>query len=234
MTQVVSLSFFRFQSPLARLWAFVMMGLARGPMARLPGIGFWKLCGSGTGEGFTPLPNTAVYAILATWDDEATAQETIANAKIFERYKAKATENWTVFMTTDTARGAWSGEMPFEPSQATAKGPLAALTRATIKPSILAKFWGRVPNISKVIGKDPNVLFKVGIGEVPWFHQVTFSIWPDAQAMANFARTGPHAEAIKAVRQEGWFKEELYARFTLISDTGTWGGFSPLTKLDIA
>ena len=51
------------------------------------------------------------------------------------------------------------------------------------------------------------------------------------RAMANFARTGPHAEAIKAVRNEGWFNEELYARFTLISDIGTWGGTSPLATI---
>ena len=58
--QIVSLSFFRFDAPLSRLWAFAMMGAARIDMARIPGIGFWKLCGSGTGEGFTPVPNTAV------------------------------------------------------------------------------------------------------------------------------------------------------------------------------
>jgi spheroidene monooxygenase len=93
---------------------------------------------------------------------------------------------------------------------------------------MLRNFWGRVPNISAVIGKDPSVLFKLGIGEKPWLHQVTFSIWPDAAAMNNFARTGPHAEAISSVRQDGWFSEELYARFSLVSDRGTWGGISPL------
>ncbi len=234
MTQVVSLSFFRFGTRRARLWAFVMMGLARGPLSRVPGIGFWKLCGSGSGEGFTPLPNTAVYAILATWPDAAQAERAIEGTPVFQRYRKRAVENWTVFMRTDTARGAWSGQTPFTPSPHDQTGPLVALTRASIRPGILAKFWGRVPNISKVIGKDPNVVFKVGIGEVPWFHQVTFSIWPDAQSMASFARTGPHAEAIKAVRRESWFNEELYARFTLLSDTGTWGGTSPLKQLDTA
>ena len=86
-----------------------------------------------------------------------------------------------------------------------------------------------MPDISRVIGADPNVMFKIGIGEVPWLHQVTFSIWPDAAAMATFARTGPHGEAIRAVRAEGWFREELYARFALVGETGTWGGRSPLT-----
>ena len=228
MTQVVSLSFYRFDSVFARAWALVMMGAARPAMARLPGIGFWKLCGSGTGEGFTPLPNLGVYAILCTWPDLKTARAAQADAKIFARYRARAAEHWTLYMATSSVRGAWSGQTPFQPRDFASAGPLAALTRATIKPGIAARFWRRVPNISRVIGQDPNVLFKIGIGEVPMLHQVTFSIWPDAARMAGFARTGPHAEAIRAVRDEGWFREELYARFTLIADEGTWGGISPL------
>ena len=233
VTQTVSLSFYRFAGPVARVWALVMMGAARLPMARTPDIGFWKLCGSGTGEGFTPVPNTAVYAILATWPDAATARARTQTG-VFARYQRKASENWTVFLQTQTSRGAWSGQSPFEPSGQATAGPLAALTRATIKPRILSRFWGRVPNISAMIGKDPNVAFKIGIGEVPMLHQVTFSIWPSEQAMAAFARTGPHAEAIRAVRDEGWFREELYARFAVHSDRGTWNGTSPLAKLEAA
>jgi spheroidene monooxygenase len=91
------------------------------------------------------------------------------------------------------------------------------------------KFWGRTPDISARIGRDANVLFKAGIGEVPWLHQVTFSVWPDTAAMAAFARAdGPHAAAIRAVRSEGWFSEELYARFAVLAHAGTWGGRDPL------
>lgn len=231
MTQVVSLSFYRFNSWTARAWAFAQMGLARGAMGRLPDAGFWKLCGSGTGEGFTPWPNTAVYAILVTWPDLATAQARLAEAPVFQRYRTKASESWTVFLSPTTARGAWAGVSPFSPSAARLSGPIASLTRASVKPGILSRFWGRVPDISHVIGRDPNVAFKIGIGEVPWLHQVTFSIWPDAEAMANFARSGPHGDAIKAVRAEGWFNEELYARFAIAGETGTWGGTSPLAHL---
>ena len=232
MDQVVSLSFFRFDSLLGKLWALTMMGAARWPMSRLPGVGFWKLCGSGTGEGFTPVPNTGVYAILATWPSLDAAQDAHRTARIFARYRQRAAEHWTVYMTPQSVRGEWSGKSPFIVSEQAENGPLAALTRATIKPRILTRFWGRVPNISEVIGRDPNVLFKIGIGEVPMLHQVTFSIWPDAKRMAAFARTGPHAEAIKAVREEGWFAEELYARFALVSEDGTWGGTSPLARME--
>jgi len=231
--QIVSLSFYRFAGPLARLWALGMMGAARLPLSRTPDIGFWKLCGSGAGEGFTPFPNTAVYAILATWPDAETARARTRTG-VFARYIRRATEDWTVFLQPTAARGQWAGQTPFIPSLGATAGPLAALTRATIKPRILARFWGRVPRISDMIGRDPNVAFKIGIGEVPMLHQVTFSIWPSETAMAGFARTGPHADAIRAVRDQGWFREELYARFAVHSDHGTWNGTSPLAKLEAA
>jgi spheroidene monooxygenase len=136
-----------------------------------------------------------------------------------------------VFLSTTSVKGEWAGVAPFEATEAVPGGPLAALTRATVKPSVAARFWKRVPNISAMIGSDPNVAFKIGIGEVPLLHQVTFSIWPSEKAMAGFARTGPHAAAIRAVREEGWFREELYARFSVHSDLGSWNGSSPLSKL---
>ncbi len=233
MNQVVTLSFYRFDGFRARAWAFAMMGLARPAMARVKGIGFWKLCGSGSGVGFTPIPNLGVYAVLATWPDAETASRQTETAAPFRRYQARAAESWTVLLSPTSVKGAWSGKTPFKETATRSNGALAALTRATIRPSILARFWKRVPNISGVIGRDENVLFKIGVGEIPWLHQVTFSIWPDAQTMAGFARTGHHAEAIRAVRAENWFSEELYARFAVLSDRGTWNGVSPLTRQEL-
>ncbi len=231
----VSISFFRFSGYLDRIWAFTMMGAARLSMPRVPGIDFWKLCGSGTGEGFTPVPNTAVYAILATWSDLDTARAQTADAAIYKRYLRRATESWTVFLQPTSVRGQWSGRAPFVADKTPAPGPLAALTRATLRPRALLPFWQRVPDISDVIGDDPNVLFKIGIGEVPLMHQVTFSIWPDTTTMAAFARTdGPHARAIQAVRDGNWFREELYARFNVLDARGTWHGAAPLPQLGTA
>ena len=209
------------------------MGAARLSFTRMPEVGFWKLCGSGTGEGFTPIPNTAVWAILATWPDLETARTRTREAPVFRRWRGRADETWTVFLSPASVRGNWSGFTPFEACDPDLPGPVAALTRATIKPSILAKFWGQVPAIEDAIGQDPNVVFKIGIGEVPWLHQVTFSIWPDTASMAEFARRdGPHARAIRAVREGGWFREELYARFRITGDAGTWGGARPLDALE--
>lgn len=223
--QTVSLTLHRFEGLGARLWAFGQMLFARRALARAEGIEFWKLLGSGTGEGFTPVPNTAVYAILAAWPDGVLARAQVAAAEPFLRYRARAREVWTVFLVPTSVRGSWGGRSPFVVGAAPAEGPLAALTRATVRPGRLAQFWARVPAISRRIGSDPNVLLKIGVGEVPWLHQVTFSIWPDETSMAAFARSdGPHARAIRAVREGGWFAEELYARFRVIGEAGTWGG----------
>ncbi|MEM1272505.1 MAG: spheroidene monooxygenase [Pseudomonadota bacterium] len=225
--QAVTLSLYRFGPLRARAWALAQMGPARFALARVPGIGFFKLCGSGTGEGFTPVPNTAVYGILATWPSSDIAADALANARIFRRYAAMSEERCTWQLTACSARGRWSGIAPFDSTAPVPKGPIAALTRATIKPSIMMKFWGRVPAISDVIGENDDVIFKIGVGEVPWFHQVTFSVWPSTRAMDSFARaSGPHARAIRAVREGQWFSEELYARFAVTEVTGTWEGRS--------
>ena len=229
--QTVSLTLFRFPPGFARVWVFAQMGLARLAMRRVPDALFWKLCGSGTGEGFFPRPNLGVYAILVTWPDEATARARVAAAQPWRRWRARAAEDFTIFLSPASVRGHWSGRRPFE-GAGDLDGPLAAMTRATLRLRALARFWGRVPDISAVIGADPAVVFKIGIGEVPVLHQVTFSVWPDAAAMANFARgDGPHGRAIRAVREEGWFREELYARFRILGTAGTWGGRNPLDHL---
>ncbi len=232
-TQTVTLSFFRFDTLTARLWAFAMMGLARPAMRRIPGIGFWKLCGSGTGEGFTPVPNTGVYAILATWPDVDAARRQIGISPVFRKYMRRASEAWTVYLVPESSRGAWAGVAPFAPRPGGSAGPIAALTRASVRPHKALRFWRRVPDISAMIGSDPNVAFKIGIGEVPLLHQVTFSIWPDSASMAAFARlNGPHAQAIRAVREGNWFREELYARFRVVGDQGSWRGQRPLEHLE--
>jgi spheroidene monooxygenase len=231
----VSLTLFRFTSWPARLWVLGQMGIARLSFMLMPEVGFWKLCGSGTGEGFTPRPNTAVWAILATWPDPQTARRMIDSAPVYRRWRSHSVESWTILLEPTSARGVWAGVAPFSPADsAPLDGPIVALTRATMRLSTFLRFWRRVPDISTAIGQDPNVIFKIGIGEVPLLHQVTFSIWPDAQTMAHFARgDGPHGRAIAAVRREGWFREELYARFRILDDWGTWGGVSPLTSKDV-
>ena len=228
--QIVAISFFRFEGVFHKLWAFSQMGFERKKLKKIKQISFFKLFGSGIGEGFTPYPNTSVYAILSVWNNLGEAENNIEEREIYENYRTHSIENWTVFLSPISSKGYWDKTNPFKPNKNEFKKKdhmLAALTRATIKPKIMLKFWSKVPAISKVIGNDKNVLFKMGLGEIPWFHQVTFSIWPNAKTMADFARKdGPHAKAIKSVREGNWFSEELYARFEVKKAIGKWCGKS--------
>lgn len=226
--QSVTLSLYRFGSTRARLWALLQMATARFALRAVRGIGTVKLCGSGVGEGFTPIPDTAVYAILATWPDHDTARRAMFGTAIFRRYTAMSDERMVIFLTPASARGKWDGREPFLPQDIALDGPVAALTRATVKLTRARRFWRHEPAISRAIGQDPNVLFKIGIGELPLVRQATFSVWPDTASMANFARAdGPHASAIRAVREGGLFREDLYARFRVDAVEGTWGGVTP-------
>lgn len=237
--ETVSLSLFRYRSLGARLWAFAQMGLARGELARTPDIGFHQLMGTGTGEGFTPAPNTSVYAVLAVWPSDRIARERVGASRVLRRFRRRSEESWSVFLRPISSRGQWSGVAPFHPgprSDVTVSGSMiASLTRASIRTSRLLKFWRHEPEISARIGRDPNVKFKIGMGEAPWLRQVTFSIWPDTASMDRFAReNGPHAEAIRAVRERRYFSEELYARFEVLDSWGAWGGKSPLAGCVLA
>jgi spheroidene monooxygenase len=226
--QSVTLSLYRFGPVRARLWALAQMATARFALKAVRGIGTVKLCGSGVGEGFTPIPDTSVYAILATWPDHDTARRAMFGTQVFRRYAEMADERMTIFLTPASARGRWDGKAPFTPQDITLDGPVAALTRATVKLRSAGRFWKQEPAISRAIGQDPNVLFKIGIGELPLVRQATFSVWPDVASMAAFARAdGPHASAIREVREGKLFKEDLYARFRVDAVEGSWGGVTP-------
>lgn len=222
---VASLSLFRIKGTADRLWMIGQMATARSDMRREDSLQFYKLCGSGTGEGFTPRPNLDVWGIWATWPDEATARERVSKGTVWRRWRNKSVESADFFLLPIASRGAWGGVNPFKPQADTGKGPMVALTRAQIKLKNFSRFWKREPEISRRIGADPNVLFKIGLGEAPLLFQSTFSLWPDEKTMAAFARGNtPHGQAIKSVREENWFTEELYARFRLLGVQGTWDG----------
>ncbi|MGP3697358.1 spheroidene monooxygenase [Rhodobacter sp. NSM] len=229
--QTVTLSIFRFNEFEKRLWVLGQMTANKLGMHHLPKAKFWKMFGSGTGQGFTPKPNWNVWSLLAVWPDEETARREVAESPIYQRWGKMADESYTVLLRPTSAWGKWDGKEPFEPVKPSADvRPIAALTRATIKFWKAERFWAREPAISHMIGKNKDVVFKIGVGEVPFLQQVTFSVWPDAKPMEEFARGagGPHGEAIKSVRAENWFKEELYARFQILGTIGKWEGKDPV------
>jgi heme-degrading monooxygenase HmoA len=78
----------------------------------------------------------------------------------------------------------------------------------------------------------PGYITSFGVGEAPVYRQATFSVWESMEHMKAFAYgSKQHAEVIKKTRSEGWYSEELFARFRIIESKGTINGIDPLGEL---
>jgi len=236
---VVSLSFYRFRGAWPKFWAFTQMQLARGPMARTPGVRFSRTLGTGSGDGFDPWPNFSVYAHLAAWNEEDQAREALENAPVFARHRRRAEECWTLFLAPSRAKGRWGGAQPFAlsaenrtestPSSGASKGPIAVLTRATIHPRCMLAFWRSVPAVSRATRAHEGLRFKIGLGELPFAQLMTFSLWDDEASIRRFAYArGAHHQTLQRAHAAGWFREDLFARFRVVGTVGTWQGVRPL------
>ena len=234
MNSITTLSLFRFTNLKSKVWAFGQMQFAHSALAKVQGLRFYKLMGSGRDLGFSPLPDWGVYALLCVWENEEAANTFFAEARIFQQYKDHAAEHWNVFMKPLNTKGLWSGKNPFAPSlDLDDQNPLiAVITRATIKPSKLIPFWRYVPTSQRPIQAGcPGLIYTKGIGEAPLIQMATFSIWESLDALKNFAYNSPeHKEAIKRTHRIDWYKEEMFARFQPYKSTGLWGGVNPLSS----
>lgn len=228
--QVVTLSFLNYSGWKNRWWAFQQMGLGYQRIEGVKGLQFVKLLGSGGKRGFSLLPNFGSYGFLAIWDNLAQAKRFFKEHAFAQELRGRSTEMWTVFMRTVMAHGAWSGKAPFQVSKAyDDKMLIGVITRATIRPRYLVKFWSKVPRVSRSIEHKPGLLFSIGIGEWPIVQQATFSLWKNGEAMKAYAyRSKLHQEVIRKTRELGWYKEELFARFAPFASSGTWQGKNPL------
>ena len=109
-------------------------------------------------------------------------------------------------------------------AQAPAHGPIAALTRASIRLPKAAAFWQQAPLTQRSLDGAPGCLFSAGVGEAPRLRQATFTMWDSVAQMDAYARSGAHLEAIKAAQRHGYFSESMFARFVPSDAQGTWLG----------
>lgn len=213
--------------------AVARMALDRLHLRRAPGLRFAKLLGTGDGRTFTMRDADPYHwGVLTVWDDQSTAQS-FDSSTTSRRWDSLAHERLDVTMIPLSTRGRWSGHEPFLPAAGAAAptsttGQVASITRARLRPSRARQFWRAVPAVSDDLHAVPGMRLAVGIGEAPIGLQGTFTIWDDESALKEFAhRRGPHVEVMRASRREGWFAEELFARFTVDRVDGTFNGEYP-------
>ena len=207
----------------ARVAGLVRLALGPQLLRGMPGLSFVKSLGTGVGGGFGLAPSFSHHGLMLSFDGEASADAFLESSRL-AGYRRLAASLFTVKLRAFSARGRWSGREPFAISADPPRGPVAALTRGSVRPSRLARFWSRAPASHQAVENAPGCLLTAGLGEAPLLRQATFSIWSDIPAMNAYARSGEHLEAIKAAKDEEHFSESLFARFVPYEARGTWLG----------
>jgi heme-degrading monooxygenase HmoA len=223
--------------PGQRRWGLAQMGTSPSALKKVPGLRFFQLLGSGAANGFGFLPNLDRYSFLGVWDSDEAAAAFFAGHPLWADYQRRSRETWTAELAPLRSHGLWNGLNPFDYQPSTpgdapeADGPVAVLTRASIRLRRAVRFWGFVEPTSRALAEAPGVRLAIGLGELPLVRQATFSVWDSAAAMQQYAyRDARHREVIQLTRREGWYGEELFARFRVISSQGTVDGQTPLNS----
>ena len=221
--------------PGQRRWGLAQMGTSPGTLKGVLGLRFFQLLGSGAANGFGFLPNLDRYGFLGVWETAEAATAFFEQHPLWVDYQRRSTETWTAQLAPLRSHGFWDKVNPFDyqaenPATADADGPVAVLTRASIRLRRAWRFWGFVEPTSRALAEAPGVRLAIGLGELPLVRQATFSVWDSAAAMQQYAyRDARHREVIQLTRREGWYGEELFARFRVLGSYGTIDGKSPLT-----
>jgi spheroidene monooxygenase len=218
-------------------WAW--MRLVQGPAALrdTPGLMFSKVMGSGAGGGFGLRPSATHQGVITLFDHADQARAFLAGPTV-GAYRDRAAEFWSGLLEVESARGAWDGQA-WGATASTQLGtlcraandddelvpdhrPLAALTRASIRPARAMEFWRNAPAAHAAMQHARGCSLAMGLGEAPLIRQCTFSLWKDTPSMLDYAHRGAHQQAIEAAYRHQYFSESLFVRMRLVEQQGHW------------
>ncbi len=192
-------------------------------------MSFYKLLGCGKNGTFDKSPDWQQWALL-------TINNTAINhlpSFIHAYWKFFRCERWTIILEPLEGHGTWDGKKCFGElnKQTNDTEMIGVLTRATIRFSRLTNFWKHVDGVAQQMSKAEGLITSVGIGEIPFIKQATFSVWENKKFMKAFAyQMRAHQEVIQKTRKENWYSEEMFVRFKIIDSYGTLNGTNPLKR----
>jgi heme-degrading monooxygenase HmoA len=229
LPMLTSITIIRYRKPFIPL-ALLAMAVHRLPLLLRRGCTFWKLLGSGRNGTFDLKPDWQQWGLLAVWESREDFDRFYKKSFISAWWKLFAQEGWTMLCEPLQSHGKWDGKEPFGNRNITDyNGPVAVLTRATIRTRRLKNFWSNVDEVANIMASAKGYITSIGVGEAPIYRQATFSIWESVDDVKAFAYgSREHAEVIKKTRSEDWYSEELFARFKPIEAFGTLHGADPL------
>ena len=221
------------------------MALFRLPLMLNKKINFWKLLGCGKNGTFDIHPDWNQWAVFTANDGWSMVNKTGSNNHKLQTINYKLIygsfiswwwkffkcEVYSIILEPLEGYGTWDGKKIFGEllKQTNYEGMIAVLTRASIRLKRLKNFWKHVNGVAAEMQAAKGFITSVGIGEVPWIKQATFSVWENKEAMKTFAyKMQQHTEVIKKTRSENWYSEEMFIRFKPIASFGSLNGNDPL------
>lgn len=209
----------------ARTWGLTRFATARFVLRDVPGLRFLKVLGGGRDGGFDPLkPSASIQGLFCVFDDDACAAAFLSERGAFDAWRRRADESFSVRLRAFSSRGTWAGARLGVSAEPPSSGPVAALTRASIRPLRSLRFWGMQPAAERELADARGCLLSAGLGEAPLVRQMTFSVWQDVAAMDAYARSGAHLAAIRAAAAGAFFSESMFVRFVPYEAQGSWQG----------
>lgn len=219
---------------------FLSMAYFRLPLFFNKNVAFYKLLGCGKNGTFDKTPDIQQWAVLiVTREHYKNNSPSSFNYKnlygsfITWWWKFFGCSKWTVILEPVEGHGKWDGKEVFGPLPKTSdyNGIIAVLTRATIRINRLARFWKHVDGVARLMASSEGFVTSLGIGEVPWVKQATFSVWENKESLKNFAyKMLEHTEVIRKTRAEKWYSEDMFVRFKIIGSVGSINGINPLEE----
>jgi hypothetical protein len=219
-----------------RITAFQSMALFRPPLALNRAMDFFKLLGCSKTGTFNMKPDWQQYGIFSVSDDDKIPPLNPLHYETWKKeYYGNIITGWWKFCGAETftlvlepyhSHGKWSGRELFpNVTSKDVEGPIGILTRASIRFSKAKEFWNNVAPVQAQMSQAKGLLYSVGIGEMPYLRQATFSIWENSEAMKNFAYTmKAHRDVISKTRERNWYSEEMFTRFLIQAKAGKLKG----------
>ncbi len=212
-------------APGARLWGWSR--IVRGPaaLAGMPGLRLARVMGSGQGGGFGLHPSVSHQGLFLAFGDPGAARDFLDRSPLMAAYRSRTRELCTVLLEPLSCRGSWGGRtLAVAPLATAGDGPVAALTRASIRLHKAPAFWRHAPPSQRALASAQGCRLAAGLGEAPLLRQATFSVWDSVAAMAHYARGPAHGAAIRAAHVGHHFSESMFARFRVLDIRGRWQG----------
>jgi hypothetical protein len=167
-------------------------------------------------------------------NDTEQLNKTILGGFITKWFSFFKCETCTFLLEPLETHGLWDGKKVFGtlPAKPDYNGPVAVLTRATVRINKLKYFWQNVAPVASQMATAKGFIYSAGVGEIPWIKQATFSVWNSKDDMKAFAYGMKiHADVIKKTRKQNWYSEDMFTRFNIIKTFGSIGGSNPMEDI---